>query len=173
MAAASLSTLLCRLRRALPGIGLTVAMGLAPASGVGAAGPQRWEVAPAGPCAEPAALQPCPGGACVSSTPARSRFDPTDVAATRPGGGGATPPEADDFPGPGSCADPSTPCGGFEPTRVAETPSTPPPPAAPSPAAPPGSAIPPPAAQPPAPPAPTPPSVVEPPVGPGTLPGLP
>jgi hypothetical protein len=162
------------LRRLLPTLGLS--LGLALASGAGAAGPQRWQVAPAGPCAEAETRNPCPGGACTSSTPARSRFDPTDVAANGGAGrGGAAPPEADSFPGPGSCADPSTPCGATEPTRLAESPSAGPvpPPGAPSPAGPPVVVPPPPASLPPAPPAPTPPSVVEQPGGPGTLPGLP
>jgi hypothetical protein len=143
-----------------------------------AAGPRRWQVAPAGPCAESLVRDPCAGGACASSSaPARSRFDPADVAAQPGGGGAAAPPGADQFPGPGSCADPSTPCGGpIEPTRVAESPPVPPvqpPPGAPSPASPPTVTPPPPPAPPPAPPAPTPPTVAEPPAGPGTLPGLP
>ncbi len=148
--------------------------GLSLAAAAGAAGPRRWQVAPAGPCAESLVRDPCAGGACASSpAPARSRFDPADVAA-RPGGGGAAPPEAEFFPGPGSCADPGTPCGRpAEPTQVAGSPPVQPPPAAPSPAGPPAVAPPPPPALPPAPPAPSPPTVVEPPVGPGTLPGLP
>jgi hypothetical protein len=159
------------LGRVLPGLGLV--LGLALAADGEAAGPQRWRVAPAGPCAEASPRNPCPGGACTTRTPARSRFEPTDVAAPPAADGGLLPPEAKAFSGPGSCADPSTPCGRFEPTRVAERPPAPPPPGAPGPAQPPGSVIPPPPAQPPAPPAPSPPSVVEPPVGPGTLPGLP
>jgi len=160
------------LRRLAPAA-LALALALPIAGDAGAAGPRRWQVAPAGPCAEATIRQPCAGGVCTSRTPARSRFDAADVAADS-GGGGAAPPGIDQFPGPGSCADPSTPCGSIDPTRVAENPPpVRPPPAAPSPAGPPAAAPPPPAAAPPAPPAPAPPTVVEPPVGPGTLPGLP
>jgi hypothetical protein len=158
----------------VPRLALAAALALALAAEADAE-PRRWQVAPAGPCAEAATRLPCPGGACnARSSPARSRFDATDVAAGA-GEGGAAPPELDSFPGPGSCADPSAPCGAIEPTRVAENPTPPvaPPPAAPSPATPPAGAPPPPPALPPAPPAPTPPGVVEQPGGPGTLPGLP
>jgi hypothetical protein len=163
----------------LPGSRLALAafaLSLAIAADGRAAGPQRWLVAPAGLCAEAPHREPCAGGACASqAAPARSRFDPTDVAATTRRAGVA-PPGAQAFSGPGSCADPSTPCGGSsEPTRVAGNPppAATPPPGAPSPAGPPPAALPTPPAPPPAPPAPTPPTVVESPGGPGTLPGLP
>jgi hypothetical protein len=173
----------------LPALALALGAALA-AADAGAAGPRRWQIAPAGPCAEAEARRPCPGGPCTSRTPARSRFDPTHVAAAPGrGGGGAPLPAADSFPGPGSCADPSTPCGATRPTRLAERPPATPPPTAPGPAAPPAdpvplppaagpalppvAAAPPPAAPPPAPPAPIPPTVIESPGGPGALPGLP
>jgi hypothetical protein len=157
--------------RPLAPAGLALALLLGGGTRAGAEG--RWQVAPAGPCAEAMVREPCTGGACAAgAAPARSRFDPTEVAAGA-GGGGAAPPAADSFAGPGSCADPGTPCGSFEPTRVAERPPVEPPPAAPSPADPPTLTPPPPPASPPAPPAPAPPAVVEPPAGPGTLPGLP
>jgi hypothetical protein len=169
---------------------LALAAALVPAS-AGAGEGNRWRIAPAGPCAEATLPAPCPGGRCAGGS-ARSRFDPVDVAAEGRVTEGA-PPEPADFSGPGSCADPSTPCGPIEPTRVADreppVPSaTPPPPAsgpaapptggiptppAPTPATPPVGAPPPPPPPPPAPPAPEPPGVVEPPTGPGTLPGLP
>jgi hypothetical protein len=163
--------------------------GLLVASGPSDAAEPRWRVAPAGPCAEPVALQACPGGRCGTvGTPVRGRFDPVDVAADQTGGGGGVPPPLEEFSGPGSCADPSTPCGDTDPTEVAgQPPSQPPPPSggpatppkgvpspsAPSPAPPPVSSPPPPGAGPPAGPAPAPPGVVEPPTGPGGLPGLP
>jgi hypothetical protein len=149
---------------------LAMALALGVAADASAAG-RRWQVAPAGACAEAERRDPCRGGACASSAPARSRFDPTDVAAG--GRGGAPPPSAEQFAGPGSCADPSTPCGSSGAVRIAETPPMAPSPAAPSPASPPGGALPSPPAPPAAPPAPTPPTVVESPAGPGTLPGLP
>lgn len=76
-----------------------------------AAGEGRWQIAPAGPCAEAPTRSPCAGGACVSDAPARSRFDPIDVAAAGGGAGGPPPPQAEPFRGPGSCADAGTPCG--------------------------------------------------------------
>jgi len=153
-------------------LALAAGLALALAGPAGAAGAPRWQVAPAGPCAEAAKRPPCPGGECKSRTPARSRFEPTDVAAT-PGRGGASPPGLVSFTGPGSCADPSTPCGPNGPTHVAASPPPVPPPAAPSPADPPALDPPPPSAPPPPPAAPTPPTVIEQPVTPGTLPGLP
>lgn len=134
---------------------LAAALALALAGEARAAGAPRWQVAPAGACAEAKPHQPCAGGVCKSRTPARSRFDPTDVAAT-PGQGGAALPGLVPFTGPGSCADPSTPCGPESPTHVAVSPPPiQPPPAAPGPAGPPTV---------------VPPTVVEPPVTPGTLP---
>lgn len=79
--------------------------------GARAAGEGRWQIAPAGPCAEAPTRSPCAGGACVSDAPARSRFDPIDVAAAGDGAGGPPPPQAEPFRGPGSCADAGTPCG--------------------------------------------------------------
>lgn len=126
-----------RFGRLLPG--LLLALGVVVAGDGLAASPKRWPVAPAGPCAEAMARNPCPAGVCTASTPARSRFDPVDVATEAPGGWDLPNPAASSFAGPGSCADPGTPCGNFEPTRLVGQP----------------------------------PAVVEPPVSPGTLPGLP
>jgi hypothetical protein len=92
----------------------------------------RYGVAPPGPCAEAVRLVPCPGGTCEGAAPARSRFDPVDVAAGL-GTDGPGPPDPTEFAGPGSCVDPSTPCGAVDPraTRgsgVIETPPGPAPP---------------------------------------------
>jgi hypothetical protein len=70
----------------------------------------KWAVAAPGPCAESEARPSCPAGECENA-PARARFSPVDVAATGVGPEGIAPPTPLEFPGPGSCADPGTPCG--------------------------------------------------------------
>jgi len=96
------------------------------------AGAKTWRIAPAGPCARIDTPHPCSGGQCSSGDAAvRSRFDAADVASIGPGRqrGGAAPPEPIAFPGPGPCADPSTPCGQAAVGRVSSSqPSSPGPP---------------------------------------------
>ena len=121
--------------------------------GAWAAGEGRWRIAPAGPCAEAPTRSPCAGGACVSDAPARSRFDPIDVAAAGGGVNGTPLPRAEAFQGPGSCADAGTPCGDGAPRIAADDPPVEPPPI-PSPGEEPGG-----------------PGVIEPPATPGDLPG--
>lgn len=107
----------------------TVLLGLLLVSASGATAEVRsrqgWSIAPPGACAEAPARALCTGGACTRAAAlARDRFDPFDVAAGaggpgaagssgmgQGGGAGLSPPlPSGIFSGPGSCADPSTPC---------------------------------------------------------------
>jgi hypothetical protein len=93
----------------------------APSSARAGEGSGLWKVAAPGPCAELKSTAGCPGGRCkAASTPARSRFVAADVAAN-PEMPAQSPEglEVLGFEGPGSCADPGTPCGGTSPTEVA------------------------------------------------------
>jgi len=162
---------------------------------------QAGGVAPGGTCAATARRDLCAAGACSDEIgKARTRFGPEDVGADDSGDDiEAAPPEAADFSGPGTCADPSVGCGNPRaPRTVASnpqsqpptpdpksgppaapiTPDPPAPPVPPAPPAPPVVASPPP--PPPGPPAtpdpptpPPPPTVVEPPPTPVLPPGVP
>lgn len=82
---------------------------------------QVWQVAPAGPCARLDAVRPCLGGPCTGGTAVRSRFDAADVsgpAGLEPAQGETPPPRPIGFPGPGPCADPSSPCGSHQPLGI-------------------------------------------------------
>jgi hypothetical protein len=105
----------------------------AASAGTQAARARHWVVAAPGPCASVETRNPCAGGACTSEgPPARSRFEPVDVA-----GAPRVPeppvPDPKDFGGPGTCADPSLHCAGTpspnpRPTGVIEPPVVPAPP---------------------------------------------
>ncbi len=118
-------------------------------------------VARGGACAATAQRELCASGACTDeSGKARTRFSPEDVASNdaddRVTDG---PPDAADFSGPGTCADPSVGCGNprsvrvvassptSQPTPASPTavppaaPITPAPPTAPIPSSPPGGGI--------------------------------
>jgi hypothetical protein len=114
-------------------------LALAPAAPAASAGTttgvraRHWVVAAPGPCASVEARNPCAGGACAAEgPPARSRFEPVDVAGA-PQAPEPPAPDPKDFGGPGTCADPSLHCAGSpspnpRPTGVIEPPVVPAPP---------------------------------------------
>ncbi|MDJ0869637.1 MAG: hypothetical protein QNK03_26290 [Myxococcota bacterium] len=102
----------------------------------------RHRVAPAGTCAKLPPLQGCSGASCgASARPARSHFDPVDVASgpgeTRQG---IAPPSQDLFDGPGPCQSAGDVCGEPAVPQLADTPGVIEPPVVPVP--PPGVSLP-------------------------------
>lgn len=69
-------------------------------------------IAPGGPCAVAPQRDACAEGACTKMrSKARGRFSPGEVAEGGETNGGEQLPSPPPFDGPGSCADPSNPCG--------------------------------------------------------------
>jgi hypothetical protein len=113
-------------------------------------------VAAGGACARTEQRELCAAGACTDeSGKARSRFSPEDVGSGDASDDIADAPDAPDFAGPGTCADPSV--GGGSPRTVNVVASAPPqsPPTPVSNASPPAAPSTHPAPAPPSPPAPT------------------
>ena len=111
---------------------------------------------PGGACATTAQRELCAAGACTDERgKVRSRFSPEDVGADDAGDDiDNAPPEAVDFSGPGTCADPSVGCGNPGTARaLASNPQSQPPTSNPK-SGPPAAPITPNAPAPPAPPSP-------------------